>query len=290
MTLITPRRISLADAFPDLARRGRPATRLHPRRGTPTVRQSHIGGMLLWPRDEPWPPCPDCVALVASLDGMDPSDLILPLIPVLQLYARDIPTLPAPEGTDVFQLLWCPAEEHERPGPVWQAVWRDSASVLAPLEAAPPLDSSTVTMDEGYIPAACVLDPERIDDLPSSWELDGHLVGRIDDWLRPHAATYDGDLGPAPGAKADGWPEWIQDPRYPTCDQGHRMDHLLTLSSGELGDASQRSWAPVHARTGTREDVDSNPAGLVISSYGNFTLFCCLTCPHRPTAAVLQHG
>jgi hypothetical protein len=31
-----------------------------------------------------------------------------PLAAVLQLYAHDVPELPFPERTDLFQLLWCP--------------------------------------------------------------------------------------------------------------------------------------------------------------------------------------
>ena len=43
--------------FPGLAKLGRTATRLHPRPGTVTARDSHVGGPLRWPVDEPWPTC-----------------------------------------------------------------------------------------------------------------------------------------------------------------------------------------------------------------------------------------
>jgi hypothetical protein len=36
------------------------------------------------------------------------------LVPVLQLYARDIPELPFPGQTDLLQLLWCP-NWHDEP-------------------------------------------------------------------------------------------------------------------------------------------------------------------------------
>jgi hypothetical protein len=31
----------------------------------------------------------------------------LAMIPVAQLYARDVPDLPCPDGTDLLQVLWC---------------------------------------------------------------------------------------------------------------------------------------------------------------------------------------
>src|SRR4051794_32474333 len=35
----------------------RTTVRLHPRPGTPSAADSHIGGPLLWPAEEPWPFC-----------------------------------------------------------------------------------------------------------------------------------------------------------------------------------------------------------------------------------------
>ncbi|MCL7460053.1 hypothetical protein AB0I85_01075 [Micromonospora echinofusca] len=43
--------------FPGLERFGRTATRLHPRPGPVTAAESHVGGPLRWPADEPWPTC-----------------------------------------------------------------------------------------------------------------------------------------------------------------------------------------------------------------------------------------
>ncbi|GAA3234245.1 hypothetical protein ACFO1B_23790 [Dactylosporangium siamense] len=45
--------------FPALARHSRTATRLHPRPADVTMHDSHVGGPLLWPADEPWPTCGD---------------------------------------------------------------------------------------------------------------------------------------------------------------------------------------------------------------------------------------
>ncbi|WP_327109759.1 hypothetical protein OHB12_17975 [Nocardia sp. NBC_01730] len=58
MTRTTPPRpYDIVDLFPEIAEYAKPAVRLHPRRGTPTVHESSIGGPLLWPEDEPWPMC-----------------------------------------------------------------------------------------------------------------------------------------------------------------------------------------------------------------------------------------
>ncbi len=105
------------------------------------MHESSVGGPLLWPAGEPWASCsqehdapfglttPEEVrtlrriralgvwtdedhAEVSRINaGHDPSLLPEgphPLVPVAQLYARDVPDLPFPEGTDLLQVLWCP--------------------------------------------------------------------------------------------------------------------------------------------------------------------------------------
>ncbi|MBB4961711.1 hypothetical protein [Micromonospora polyrhachis] len=71
-----------ADALarlPGLAAHGRTTTRLHPRPAAVTALDSHVGGPLRWPTDEPWPTCdtpyvvretvPIPTELVARLDA-----------------------------------------------------------------------------------------------------------------------------------------------------------------------------------------------------------------------------
>ena len=58
MTLTSPvPPLDLRSLFPGIEAFGKTATRLHPRRGTPGLSDSHVGGMLLWPNDELWPAC-----------------------------------------------------------------------------------------------------------------------------------------------------------------------------------------------------------------------------------------
>lgn len=52
-----PRPVEVSAVFPELASWARPAIRLHPRPGSPSVRESSVGGPLLWPAVEPWPHC-----------------------------------------------------------------------------------------------------------------------------------------------------------------------------------------------------------------------------------------
>lgn len=54
----TPYRpLDITVPLPELKSWARTATRLHPRRGTPTTADSSVGGPLLWPADEAWPVC-----------------------------------------------------------------------------------------------------------------------------------------------------------------------------------------------------------------------------------------
>jgi hypothetical protein len=52
-----PPRDDVTALFPGLSAYAVTATRLHPRRGRPQRRRSHVGGPLWWPAGEPWPTC-----------------------------------------------------------------------------------------------------------------------------------------------------------------------------------------------------------------------------------------
>jgi hypothetical protein len=103
----TPPPLDVTSVFPELALLARQAVRLHPRTGAPG------------PNDIYTQPSPYQAPAAAS-----------PLVGVLQLSDRDVPELPFPEQTDLFQLLWCP-NEHDAPwyGPRPVAVWRRAAEV-----------------------------------------------------------------------------------------------------------------------------------------------------------------
>jgi hypothetical protein len=52
-----PPAYAVAELFPGIEEYAVTATRLHPRRGDPDPRGSHVGGSLRWPAGEPWPSC-----------------------------------------------------------------------------------------------------------------------------------------------------------------------------------------------------------------------------------------
>lgn len=93
-------------AFPELTGSAREVTLLYPRAGRPGPGDSSLGGPLLWPADEPWPMCaePDHYKPLSPPVGPEP----VAMLPVVQLYARDVPGLVFPAGTDLLQILWCP--------------------------------------------------------------------------------------------------------------------------------------------------------------------------------------
>ncbi|MDX3458055.1 hypothetical protein PV396_39995 [Streptomyces sp. ME02-8801-2C] len=72
-----PRPIDITAVFPQLAPLARTATRLHPRPGSPTVRDSSVGGPLLWPADEPWLYCDEPHDSHAAPVVLSPDDVRL---------------------------------------------------------------------------------------------------------------------------------------------------------------------------------------------------------------------
>lgn len=54
------------------------------------------------------------------------------MVPVVQLYARDVPELPFPAGTDVLQVVWCPLIHDDEVGAALPKVyWRSEQTVAA---------------------------------------------------------------------------------------------------------------------------------------------------------------
>jgi hypothetical protein len=207
-----------------------------------------------------------------------------PLVPVLQLYARDVPALPFPDRNDLFQLLWCP-NQHDAPwyGPHPVTVWRRAADVTEPLAAplAPRFDGVDHDLSpRHYVPLPCVLHPEAVVEYPHPWDLPAALAERVERWDQEAGGLYWNQLSATSGSKAGGHPQWIQDPQLPVCGCGRRMDHLLTVASYETG--PMRRWLPWGDR-----DVFS-PHGIMLGDGGSLYLFTCTTCAERPLAGTMQ--
>ena len=226
-----------------------------------------------------------------------------PLIAVVQLYARDVPELPFPDHTDLFQLLWCP-NWHAAPwyGPHPVTVWRSVALVRQRLVAPPAAWFEGLDHDlseRHYVPLPCVVHPERVveyphSEQPSFSDLPGALDERVRRWQQRRKWLYWAALSTAPGTKVGGYPRWIQGPEWPVCGCGRRMGHLLTIASDEFG--PQGRWLPLEDRddpsiTRPRRIMDRDawaPHGLMLGDVGSLYLFTCTTCTERPLAGTMQ--
>lgn len=283
-----PRPVDMEALFPELAPYRRDTVRLHPRPGHPGVRDSSLGGPLLWPREEPWPHCDDDHP---ESEFASPQSGGQPLVPVLQLFAADVPELPFPAGKDVLQVLWCPFDHEDDYAPRPELYWRDGSACGGEL-ATPPRPTGA---DDNYLPDPCVLHPERVVDYPS-WDLP-HDVGqalkeRIERLKDGTGWSYHYHLSTADGIKVGGYPTWTQDPVWPGCTScGRRMDHLLTINSAEFDGETWRTWLPVEdtPASGTIWDLPyeergriQRAPGLMLGDMGGVYLFVCRQCPDLP--------
>ncbi|MFF9331350.1 hypothetical protein [Streptomyces albogriseolus] len=349
-----PRPVDVTAVFPELAPLARPAIRLHPRPGSPSVGESSVGGPLLWPAEEPWPHCasshlhvdsgfrtsPADVRLTRRMQarrhsdhdargttpeeaaamernaavlaerfavGPPPADCPVPMLPVVQLYLRDIPLLRPPGQADLLQVLWCPYDHDPDHKPSTALFWRSAAEVVDIL-ATPP-EPYEVNWD-GYLPEPCVLAPEAITDYPHSLDLSPQMQRMVEDWSRWQAAGadvdssyadcpqefYDTHLAHAPGWKVGGWPPWGRtdpSPRYCTVCSA-QMVPLLTIASFEWDGGEGHRWAP-------HEDQDaataaghccgqkpSQPTKVEVGSTDNMQIYVCPTSPEHPHTDLIQ--
>ncbi|MFB6843739.1 hypothetical protein ACFCXS_02500 [Streptomyces sp. NPDC056373] len=181
-----------------------------------------------------------------------PQDGPVPLVPVAQLYAADVPGLPCPGGADLLQVLWCPFDHDPDCLPYTELRWRTAADVRNPLTAAP---QPSVIGNAGYLPEPCVLHPEPVTEYPAPHELPEELAERIDAWEEKNEeeadegeaeVCYQYDLAVAPGSKAGGHAPWsFSDPFPMSCPEcGAGVRPLLTLEGTEW-DGGSGSWRPV---------------------------------------------
>jgi hypothetical protein len=308
VTHTTPARlVDLESVYPGLRSLARPATRLHPRRGTPSAGQSSIGGPPLWPAGEPWPACHSTTDHDAGIvfdlyrdnpffrHGEPGKAVSPPLTPALQLYVRDVPGLPHPQGADLLQILWCPLVEwHAYDDPVM--LWRDSASIGERLDVPPLAHSGPGQRDSPWtIPFPCTIDAEEnaVADYPFE-DAPADLFERLR--KESHEGWPAWELAVVPGCKIGGYPTFGQPPHWPACPGCQRtMRHLLTLMNDEGG----RRWIPVEEwetagyAGGTEEasarteaaKANRHPLDIDIYDNGMFNVFYCPDCPGMPLAS-----
>ncbi|PJN17385.1 hypothetical protein CG724_17310 [Streptomyces sp. CB02120-2] len=296
-----PRPFDVTAVFPDLAPLARPAIRLHPRPGSPASHDSSVGGPLLWPADEPWPHCPE------SHEWHDPRtdewhEGPNAMLPVAQLYVRDVPLLRPPGQADLLQLLWCPFEHEPDYKPPTALFWRSAAEVTDIL-AAPP-ETGAVEYEE-YVPEPCVLAPEQITEYPNPMQLSKELQQQLGDWSRWQAAGagvdssyapypdsfYSEELSIAPGWKVGGWAPWgLTDPvvRFCTACEAE-MFPLLTIASKEWH-YRYLSWVPAEdqAIASVSHSGVVNSPRIQISGGNHLQLYVCPESPDHPHTDLIQ--
>ncbi|HBF80610.1 MAG TPA: hypothetical protein DD420_12010 [Streptomyces sp.] len=347
-----PRPVDVTAVFPELALLARPAMRLHPRPGSPSVRDSSVGGPLLWPAREPWPHCEDAhlhvdtgfrqsptevrlqrrlqsrwrpddrppvftpeeealkernaAWLAARFDAGPPrpAECPVPMLPVAQLFLRDIPLLQPPGQADLLQILWCPYEHEPDAKPSTALFWRTAAEVGDILATPPePYEADY----PGYVPEPCVLAPETITEYPNSLDLSPELQLALDDWDRWQAAGIDSyyaeyprefystHLGNAPGWKVGGWPPWGRTDPYPrycaVCEA--QMVPLLTIASWEWDGDQGPSWAPLEDQAAAAASHyagqdPAQPTGVEVGSTDNMQMYVCPTSPKHPHTDLIQ--
>ncbi|MGW7074649.1 hypothetical protein [Streptomyces sp. NPDC054866] len=227
-------------------------------------------------------------------EGTDTSPV--PLLPLAQLFARDVPGLPTPEGADLLQVLWCPFSAHgDLATPGIHIEWRNSSDV-GELLAHPPLPA--VVGDDEYVPEPCVLHPERVTEHEYVGLLDPGLQERIYGWEEGQAETddfedvepprYQTDLSTAPGWKVGGYATWeTSDPYEVVCGCGTPMSPLLTIASTEWDDETM-SWAPVEDRH-LAEELEANiPTRVTVGRDGSLSIFACPSDPTHEHQITLQ--
>ena len=192
-----------------------------------------------------------------------PYDGSIAMLPVAQLYVRDVPGLRASAAADVLQVLWCP---FDHPGdeefmPRTALFWR-SADAVTDILTVPPEPAEV--QYEGYVPEPCTIAPEQVTEYPAPLELDDGLREQVEMWCVHHgtgiepdiegyrnaqyeeeAGLYFDELCTAPGWKVGGWIRWgLTDPYAQPCLVcGTPTEPLLTIAWSEW-DGAGDSWIP----------------------------------------------
>ncbi|MEV7283306.1 hypothetical protein AB0O01_01845 [Streptomyces sp. NPDC093252] len=287
----------MASRIPELAPLARESVLLYPRAGAPGVRDSSLGGPLLWPAGEPWPMCAESghwKPLRTPTEAVGPEPVAM--VPVVQLYARDVPELPFPAGTDVLQIVWCTLVHDGHGATVLPKVyWRHEETVAR--GAVLPRPPEPREADEEFLPRPCTVSPTRVVEYPNADlppDLGQRLGGRFEEIEAETGLSYH-ELATTVQSKAGGYPGWVQEPRWPRCGCGRRMEHLLSVTATEPVDGP---WFPSDGQPpGTpgapgrdrraapdRPSADGIGHGMDMGDLGGVYLFVCLHCPDRPYA------
>ncbi|MGW1546714.1 hypothetical protein [Streptomyces sp. NPDC002346] len=291
--LLAPIPFEVESVFPELAGMARAVTLLYPRDGQPGPGDSSIGGPLLWSAGEPWPMCaePDHYKPLDAPVGAEP----VAMVPVVQLYARDVPGLVFPAGTDLLQILWCPlVHEDGQYAANPRLHWRSTALTSSDVAAGEPPRPHTA--DEDFLPRPCTVSPTPAVEYPN-WDLPERLGKLLDERfeaLREERGFDYFEVATTQQSKVGGYPGWTQPPDWPDCAGcGTRMEHLLSVTATEPG---MGRWLPLDDQDSRRDQAttpswraEADPAALdafghdmALGDLGGVYFFVCRTCPDTP--------
>lgn len=235
-----------------------------------------MGGPLLWPTGEPWPYCAQSGHWAFGTCGDSAGESkpgAVPMVPVIQLFARDVPWWEFPEGKDVVQLLWCALIHEEDPAGVVlpKLYWRNEAETVARrlLHHFP----TPREYEDDFVPRPCTVCPTPAveypgHDLPN--ELLTALRPRLEE-LQDRFGFWCTEAASALQNKVGGYPAWTQSPDWPHCGEGHRMEHLFSVT-GEPAYGIGSPWTSTNPerrnRSGTlqRQRTSLTPLGRNLRS------------------------
>ncbi|MEU7824840.1 hypothetical protein [Catellatospora sp. NPDC049133] len=234
-----------------------------------------------------------------ELDGLDttePDESIeqpIAMLPVLQLYRRDVPGWLGPDTADLLQVLWCPLD-HDDLGycPRLELRWRRAADVGA-VTTTPP---EPAVLSEQYLPEPCVLHPEQVREYQYSGLLPKELAVRVRAWEQEPAAPprrYQYDLSIAPGWKLGGFASWhLTDPYPMDCTVCDEPMCLLLRIHGTEWDGGSGSWRPVEEDEQPGEfhslEGPNSPTGITIGRGYGLWVFHCPTSFDHPHRTAMQ--
>ena len=279
-----PPPVAITRKVPALRALRRSAVRLHPERGEPDdPTASKIGGLPLWPADEPWPLCQETEHQTET----QPVTAF-----VLQLNTHDLRGVAFRPKYDLFQLFWCPTDTKVHGEcPLIRSFWRNSKQAANPIKQAP---APELTESYNYVPKPCRVSPEQVTEYPLSSALSRELSQAIDDGTMSPWDQYDNELSACPSTKVGGHPYWVQNAELVLCDCGQPMEFFIQLVDWEYTNVTNyQRWVPLDDRwavknPGARKSLPvTRPTGF---EFGHevYYIFLCRSCPEWPCKMIYQ--
>ncbi|MEU9421007.1 hypothetical protein [Streptomyces sp. NPDC048272] len=252
----------------------------------------------------PWVTPEELATEKRLLAGRPWPDGPIAMVPVAQLYVRNVPLLcpPGQSEADLLQVLWCPFDHPEHP--TTALFWRTAATVTDVLDAPP---EPPAIQFGAYLPEPCLLAPEQVTEYPNPMELSKELQEQLEDlsrwetageaWDSSYAVApeefYGDHLSIAPGWKAGGWTRWgLTDPMPRICSEcGTEAVPLLTIASTEWRSGNE-SWISEEERADPTPLLPGTPPGnitmIVIASGYDLQLHVCPESPDHPHIELIQ--